>query len=238
MPINIAGSELTSVGAKVLTDGGLVTSGLTNVWDFGLNTCYPGSGTTLNTLTTSTQTWTLTNGPTYSTLGGGSLLFDGSNDYLAYTNAGSYILNTPATTIFWIRTSASTGGLMSHYSGGPVNSGMYIESGKLAYAYYNTEWRYSYSNGSTVNTNNWIMVAYAAPSTSGGTIQTYVNGVADWSFTVTGGHYSSNIGSIGILWGFYYFNGYIGQVLQYNGTQLSASQILQNFNATRQRYGV
>jgi hypothetical protein len=238
MPINIAGSELTSVGAKVLTDGGLVTSGLTNVWDFGLNTCYPGSGTTLNTLTTSTQAWTLTNGPTYSTLGGGSLLFDGSNDYLAYTNAFYYTLNTPATTIFWIKTSSSGGGLMSHYSGGPVNSAMFISSGKLSYQYYNGSWRDIYGTGTSVNTNNWVMVAYAAPESSGGTIQTYVNGIADWSFTVTGGHYGSQIGSIGSRWGYDYFNGYMGQILQYNGTQLSASQILQVFNATRQRYGV
>jgi len=238
MPINIAGSEITSVGAKVLTDSGIVTTGLTNLWDFGLNTCYPGSGTTLSSLTTSTMTWTLTNGPTYSTLGGGSLLFDGSNDHLRYTNAGSYTLNTPATTIFWIKT-ASDGGLMSHYSGGPVNSALRISSGKLYYQYYNSlGWVENSSNGSTVTTNNWLMVAFAAPASSGGTIRTYINGVADWSFTVNGGHYGANIGSIGSRWGFDYFNGYMGQIIEYNGTELSASQVLQIFNATRQRYGV
>lgn len=238
MPVIVGGNQITAVGAKVISDTGLVTSGLTNVWDFGLNTCYPGSGTTLNTLTTSTMAWTLTNGPTYSTLGGGSLLFDGSNDYLAYTNSSYYILGSDYTMYFWIKTSDVNGGLHSHYSGGPVNHGMYIDgSGKLAHAYYNGDWRYSGGTGAAVNTNNWTMVTYAMVAGSG-TQRTYVNGIADTTFTITGGHYSSQAGSIGILWGFNYFNGYIGQVLEYSGTTHTAAQVLQNFNATRQRYGV
>jgi hypothetical protein len=237
MPINVNGNEINSVGAKVIADGGLVTTGLTNVWDFGLNTCYPGSGTSLSTLTTSTQAWTLTNGPTYSTLGGGSLLFDGSNDYLAYTNAGSYSLSGAYTMYFWIKTSNPDGGLHSHYSGGPVNHAMRLSSGKLSHSYYNTTWRDNYGTGTSVNTNNWTMVTYAMVS-GAGTQTTYVNGVADWTFTVTGGHGGANAGSIGSLWGYGYFGGYMGQVIEYNGVTHTAAQVLQTFNATRQRYGV
>ena len=93
MPIDIGSNQINSFSSKIITDGGLITTGMTNLWDFGLTSCYPGSGTTLNTLTTSTQAWTLTNGPTFSTLGGGSLLFDGGNDYLAYANSSWYLLN-------------------------------------------------------------------------------------------------------------------------------------------------
>lgn len=237
MPINLGGNELNSLGSKLINDTGLVRDNLFNLFDFGLPSSYSGTGTVLNTFTTSGMYWNFTNGPTYSTIGGGSLLFDGSNDYLAYGNGGSWTLSTPYTMNFWIKTTSTGGGLMSHYSGGPVNSGMFMDSGKLAYAYYNGDWRYNYSTGSAVNTGNWVMVTYASPSAADGTIVTYVNGIADWSFTVTGGHYGSNIGSIGILWGFNYFNGHIAHVSHYT-VQHSASQVLQNFNATRQRFRI
>lgn len=238
MPIDIGSNQINSFSSKIITDGGLITTGMTNLWDFGLTSCYPGSGTTLNTLTTSTQAWTLTNGPTFSTLGGGSLLFDGGNDYLAYANSLWYLLNSNYTMYFWIKTAATNGGLHSHYSGGPVNHGMYIDgTGKLAYAYYNGQWRYVGGTGAAVNTNNWIMVTYAmVPGTD--TQTTYINGIADSTFTVTGGHGSSQAGSIGVLWGFNYFSGYIGQVIEYNGTTHTAAQVLRTFNATRQRYGI
>ena len=238
MPVNLGGNEVNSLGVKLLNDTSLINTNLYNLWDFGLPSSYPGTGTTLNTFTTTGMYWNLTNGPTYSTAGGGSLIFDGSNDYLAYGNAGSWTLGIPYTVNFWIKTTSTSGmGLMSHYSGGPVNSGMFLDSGKLAYAYYNGDWRYYYSTGTSVNTGNWVMVTYAASASSGGSIVTYVNGIADWSFTVAGGHGGSNIGSLGILWGFSYFDGSMAQVSHYT-VQHSASQVLQNFNATRQRFGV
>lgn len=237
MPINLGGNDLNNLGAKLLNDTSLINTNLANLWDFGLRSSYPGSGNVLYTFTASGMYWNLINGPIYSTVGGGSLVFDGSNDYLEYGNAGSWTLNPPFTVNFWIRTTNAGGGLMSHYSGGPVNSAMFIAGGKLAYAYYNGDWRYSYSTGTSINTNNWVMVTYAAPAASDGTIMTYVNGVNDWNFTVTGGHFGSTIGSIGSRWGFDFFNGNIAHVSVYSG-QHSASQVLHNFNATRQRFGI
>lgn len=238
MPLNLSGNELNSLGTKLLNDTTLLKSNLIAVWDPGLTSSYPGSGTNWDNWVANNRNWSLTNGPTFSTAGGGSIVFDGSNDYAAYRDGGSWTLGVPYTVNFWIKTSSTNDmGLMSHYSGGPVNSGMWMSSGKLAYAYYNGDWRYNYSTGTAVNTNNWVMVTYAAPAASNGTIVTYVNGIADWSFTVTGGHYGSNIGSLGILWGFAYFNGSMAQVTAYD-VQHSATQVLQNFNSTRQRFGV
>lgn len=237
MPVNLGGNEINSLGVKLLNDTNLINTNLTHLWDFGLRSSYPGTGTVLYNFTTSPIYWNLINGPSYSTTGGGSLLFDGSNDYLEYGNGSAFTISPPYTINFWIKTSSASGGLMSHYSGGPVNNGMYIDSGKLANAYYNGDWRYNYSTGTAVNTNNWVMVTYAAPSASNGSIVTYVNGISDWSFTVTGGQFGLNIGSIGSLWGFNYFNGHIGHVSVYSG-QHTASQVLQNFNSTRQRFGI
>lgn len=238
MPLNLGGNEINSLGTKLLNDTTIIKSNLIAVWDPGLISSYPGSGTNWDNWVANNRNWSLTNGPTFSTAGGGSIVFDGSNDYAAYRDGGAWTLNVPYTVNFWIRTNSTNEmGLMSHYSGGPVNAGMFINSGKLAYAYYNGDWRYNYSTGTAVNTNNWVMVTYAAPAAFNGTIVTYVNGIADWSFTVAGGQYGLNIGSIGILWGFAPFNGNIAQVTAYD-TQHSASQVLQNYNSTRQRYGV
>jgi len=237
MPLNLGGNEINSLGTKLLNDTTLLKSNLIAVWDPGLISSYSGTGTNWDNWVANNRNWSLTNGPTFSTAGGGSIVFDGSNDYAAYRDGGSWTLSTPFTVNFWIKTSSSDGGLMSHYSGGPVNAGIFLSSGKLAYAYYNGDWRYNYSTGTAVNTNNWTMVTLAAPASSSGTIVTYVNGISDWSFTVAGGQFGFVVGSIGILWGFNYFNGNIAQVTAYD-TQHSASQVLQNFNSTRQRYGV
>ena len=237
MPINLSGNELNSLGAKLSNDTNLITTNLGNIWDFNYPSPYVGSNNIISTFTNTGQYWNFVNGPTYSTLGGGSILFDGTNDYLEYGNSSVWSVSPPFTFNFWIRTSTDYGALMSHYSGGPVNSGMFIQSGKLAQAYYKGDWRYNYSTGTRVDNGVWNLVTYAAPAASDGTIVTYVNGIADWSFTVTGGHYSSNIGSIGLLWGFAPFNGRIAHVSYYS-TQHSATQVLQTFNSMRQRFGV
>jgi hypothetical protein len=62
--------------------GSVVTDGLVLNLDAGLPASYPGSGTTWFDLSGSGNDGTLTNGPTYSSSNGGSLVFDGSNDYV------------------------------------------------------------------------------------------------------------------------------------------------------------
>jgi hypothetical protein len=53
---------------------------------------------------------------------------------------------------------------------------------------------------------------------------------------IPGGHYGSNIGSIGVNWGWAYFNGAIAHVSHYN-TNHTQAQIIQNYNSTRKRFG-
>jgi hypothetical protein len=49
-------------------------------YDVGNNLCYPGSGTSIFDLSGGSYHGTLTNGPTYNSSYGGSIVFDGSND--------------------------------------------------------------------------------------------------------------------------------------------------------------
>ena len=59
-----------------------ITDGLVLCLDAANAKSYPGSGTTWTDLSGRGNTGTLTNGPTYSSANGGSLVFDGSNDYV------------------------------------------------------------------------------------------------------------------------------------------------------------
>ena len=83
---------MTSFGYNVLGFGvnanpvaatpSIVSSGLILHLDAGNTDSYPGSGTTWSNLASSSFDGTLTNGPTFSSDDGGSIVFDGSNDYV------------------------------------------------------------------------------------------------------------------------------------------------------------
>lgn len=64
----------------------IVTSGLVLNLDAGNSSSYPGSGTTWTDLSSNSNDGTLVNGPTYSSTNGGSIVFDGSNDYVNISN--------------------------------------------------------------------------------------------------------------------------------------------------------
>ena len=63
----------------------LVTSGLVLCLDAGNPKSYPGSGTTWTDLSGRGNHGTLVNGPTFNSANGGSIVFDGSNDYVELT---------------------------------------------------------------------------------------------------------------------------------------------------------
>ena len=61
----------------------IVTDGLVLWLDANDKTSYPGSGNTWNDLTINSISGTFNNGPTYSNTDGGSITFDGTNDYIS-----------------------------------------------------------------------------------------------------------------------------------------------------------
>ena len=60
----------------------IVTEGLVLAVDAADRNSYAGSGNVWNSLGTGDYTGTLTNGPTFSAADGGSILFDGTNDFI------------------------------------------------------------------------------------------------------------------------------------------------------------
>ena len=65
----------------------VVEDGLVLALDAGNTKSYPGSGTTWTDLSGNGNNGTLTNGPTYSSSNGGSIVFDGVNDFVDISNS-------------------------------------------------------------------------------------------------------------------------------------------------------
>jgi len=77
----------------------IVTDGLVLCLDAASKRSYPGTGTTWTDLK-SGNNGTLTNGPTFNTGNGGSIVFDGSNDYVTIPNTnGDFNIGTGEYTI-------------------------------------------------------------------------------------------------------------------------------------------
>jgi hypothetical protein len=83
----------------------IVTDGLVLCLDAANRQSYPGSGTVWTDLAGSNN-GTLTNGPTFSSANGGSLVFDGSNDYINLQNPSALNL-TELTVSAWVRTTTN-----------------------------------------------------------------------------------------------------------------------------------
>jgi hypothetical protein len=226
----------------------MVTSGLLLHLDAGDLASYPGSGTTWTDLSTYENNATLTNGPTFTDADSASYFsFNGTNQFAPVTTSKMNVAYTGKTTMFAIRTvNANTGnGIYRNLFGGDgnnrnFNTYMYHVSGSTWTLHFstgpNSPWANQSSASFTVTDNQWIVVA--ATQTTGGVLTYYVNG-QQIGTPGTGITFSQfiNSGIEAVARSDNYWRGDIGSVAIY-GQALNASQIEQNFNALRGRYGL
>ena len=217
-----------------------VVSGLVLELDAGNTKSYPGSGTTWTDLSGRGNIGTLTNGPTYSSSNGGSIVFDGVNDYV---NCGSinFTGGTSITIEVWIKPNSSQNAYTDILDYNHTSGGFVIQQNNTALnQYYFGYWNgssYSITSTITLNSNSFNHLVFVKSGTS--TIG-YLNSVNTIQYTG-----SSNINCSGytLHLGRYVtstgreFNGSISNTKIYNRA-LSADEVLQNFNAMRGRYGV
>lgn len=217
-----------------------ITDGLVLCLDAANPKSYPGSGTTWTDLSGRGNTGTLTNGPTYSSSNGGSIVFDGTNDFVDCGNNSS--INPQYLTFnIWVKFNTFSG--RPHFGKGSGSNGAYyivIETSSQ-YRFYYTKPGNNWSSlsGSNLSTNVWynLIVSY-----DGNGPKMYINGILDNSSTDTGTLSTSDSNNltlgrrsdtpVGTI-----FGGNIAQVSIYNRA-LSATEISQNFNATKSRYGL
>jgi hypothetical protein len=232
----------------------VVMDGLVLYLDAGNRISYTGTGTVWSDISRGGNNGTLTNGPTFNANNGGSISFDGTNDYVS-----TGIINAFGTDLYtyeaWINFTASQVGaiiskrtptnfeMLSFFIAGNNNGG---QAGKKIAVYHNA----SNALRTTVTDleygdSKWHYVALVVTST---TDIIYVDGVAVKSTTLTavpnltatpplyvGGSNDSSSApyvSVNSL-----FNGSISIVKIYNRA-LSATEVLQNYNATKGRFGL
>ena len=192
---------------------------------------------------------TLTNGPTYSSANFGSIVFDGTDDYINVADNVS-LTNTSSLSInIWFKSTDIQGRYNDIIGKGTSDSDeeytiivgntfLYFDVGNSLGPYI--------QNTTTFLNNIWYNIC-CVHSRSGGTstLTGYVNGVATTGSTINATNVpNDNSSPISIGKRFYnsnpygrMLNGNIASVQIYNKV-LSASEVLQNYNATKTRFGL
>jgi hypothetical protein len=222
----------------------IVTDGLVLALDAGNIKSYPGTGTTWLDKSGRGNNGTLINGPTFSSANGGSIVFDGSDDYVIDSTVNYNDYKNNFTAVVWVKPSIISGGVIGWGNGGvgPFYTwSLRFENGKFRTQIYNgTNY---YINSDNIEINKWYNVAFVVYQS--GLMELYINNV---KFSATGSsdliklrndgnnrtiigvdaNTSSNLNAM---------TGNISSVQIYNRA-LSASEVLQNYNATKGRFGL
>jgi hypothetical protein len=217
---------------QYLVEENIVTDGLILNLDPGNSNSYSGAGNTIYDLAGFGNTGALTNGPTFSALNGGSILYDGTNDSIVFQR-NNILSGTQNITIeaFIYPIATSHEHIFGNYNTGNTSGlELYLESEKV-YLWYGNTFTASISN---IQKYKWYHIS---ATRSGNTVSIYINGSLD-----TTGTNSSSIGTNSpytIGNGYDYnteaFLGNISQVKVYNRT-LTPTEIQQNYNATKNRF--
>jgi hypothetical protein len=185
----------------------------------------------------------IANGPTYSPANGGGLIFDGTNDYI---ETAATTINGGQTFISWAEATgpanSPAGILTQHNYAATANFGInYLSNYKLGASIGYTDGTREYQSKTTnyaVTLNQVFCVALVYNPTEN-KIYWYVNGAPDSSHQLSATPKSTNypiaLGRWDAGYGAYHFTGKIYSGIVYNRA-LSAQEILQNYNATRQRF--
>ena len=211
----------------------MIQDGLVLSLDASDRNSYPGSGTTWTDLSGNNNTGTLTNGPTFDSNNGGSIVFDGTNDYVSGSLSS---INTWTMSIWYL--SKNISGALVYYpfsclaATGLGFGGTFDVNTQNRWFFFDGANIFSNSNTSVV-INTWYNLVVTKTSTS---YNLYTNG--NISVSGTGVDLSCTQYNLGRRTDdFFYVNGNIAQSTIYNRA-LSATEIAQNYNSTKSRFGL
>jgi hypothetical protein len=228
----------------------IVTNGLVLYLDAANPRSYPRSGTTWFDISSKNNNSSLTNGPTYDSLNGGSILLDGANDYITAPSVNTLGELSNQAYEIWVKSSGlgvgkTLGGLIC------PDYGMisYISNnGNIYYSAYSTDGGYpgtylvsALTTGINLFDNKWHHIVCTRNSSTyniylDGTSVKTGNGGGTWSGTTIWSSMSTQIGN-NPNDAYYNLNGNIAIAKIYRKF-LTQSEVVQNFNATRGRFGV
>tara|TARA_R100001443_G_scaffold28426_4_gene41606 strand:+ start:1604 stop:2332 length:729 start_codon:yes stop_codon:yes gene_type:complete len=238
-----------SAGLGGQVNNNIQTTGLVGYWDPAYKKSYPRTGTTWFDLSGFENDGTLSGSPTFSTSNGGVFDFDGTDDRSNHGDDTSLDITSTITLSIWVN--FDTNGTPSCQLIGRDAVGTSNRSYEIMG--YNGDGLIYYQNW-TGGTNNYVAwdngtwqsgVWYCLTATYDGSYdRIYLNGVLNCTPHAHTGDIDNNDVSFIIGSGpdasgaeVRYVNGQFGPALVYNRA-LSAGEVLQNYNAQKQRFGV
>jgi len=219
----------------------IVTDGLIFRVDAGDTDSYGGTGTTWTDVINGNN-GTINNGASYNSAQGGYFEFDGVDDQVDFGQP-AILESFPMSIDLWFYAEADNDGLITK---GTTRGSSSQRDWDITGAGLNLGWFVSDGSGYPVNVkdtypslNNWhhLSVSWDGTTATNGA-KMYLDGALFTQGTATASTYSTlyNIFVGGNRAGFY-FDGRISMVKMYNKV-LSAAEALQNYNASKDRYGL
>ena len=240
--------------------GGIVTDGLVLHLDAAKKDSYPGSGTTWYDLSGNGNDGTLTNGPTYSGVAkDAAVVFDGSNDHVRIPNSETLQFGTDSfTAMAWVYPSNDVNNVRIINNRGTGAGGSYKgyqlkidDTGVDQWKYHDSAiddasgtYKVAYSTNA-YSINQWYLMTMVYETQT--QLRLYVNTTLDIAVSV--GSFGSITNTLPTAIGAAVANNgvegtlsqtigaSISQVQVYNRA-LTASEITQNYNALKGRYGL
>jgi hypothetical protein len=235
MPFDIGGFVYNTAFIQDYTKGGIVTDGLILHLDAAYGNSYPKGGTTWYDLSGNSNNGTLTNGPTYNSGNGGSIVFDGTDDYVISTNnTGISGASSRSLCVFCYPTSIPT--YTSVAKIGTGNTGQLFEillfNNDIVGHFWGSGFALSVSSGKVLLDNySYIVLTY-----DGTTAYIYVDGSLKGS-----SNFSLNTTNSQLALGLKTFSSHVNFegrefIAQLYNRALSSTEITQNYNALKDRF--
>ena len=222
----------------------IIQSGLILNLDAGNTSSYPRTGTIWTDLSGNNNNGTLINGPTFDSANNGSIVFDGVNKYVDLGNILDYTSGNFSFS-YWVNfnslaTNQGGQGPIVIFKGNYNVNGYYDQistTGNIIFVTNQSGVNQGTStNSGVISPGNWYNIAY---SRNGSSVRIYLNGN---DITQAAGTHINPLPSGDNFRLANYANGYIygnfklSNLLSYN-RNLTATEVLQNYNTTKGRYG-
>jgi hypothetical protein len=238
---NTRAADAGGRGVRTISPG-IVTDGLVLWLDAGIAPSYAGSGTTWTDISGNRNNGTLTNGPTFNSANGGSIVFDGVNDY---TNLGSNFTYPIFTISLWVNAGSTQVQYADIFDNNHTGQRNFVlqqnnnNTNQYAFGASDASGGISGSGSINLTANTWTNISITF--TPSDRVIAYVNGTFHSQGALANNRnilYQAQVLRLA-AWaaGGRSWNGRIANFISYNRV-LSSSEILQNFNAQKALFGL
>ena len=233
------------------TGPNIVTDNLIFAIDAGSTRSYPGSGTTWTDIVGGSEC-ALVNGPTFNSQNGGSIVLDGSDDYVLRSTTPTELQGDPSFTLsMWVKRLANESNAEGiwGFGGNVTNEGINSWWSSNANEITIDTWsRATFTTGQTYPLNEWVFVTWqktaGAMTRANCILWKNTTSYTGTALTILRAESTApNINNNGICLG-KISSTYSGAVnFQYANTLiynrvLTAAEVIQNYNAQKSRFGL